>query len=87
MRWLLISLILLGLLVAALGMFERAVQVNQWSSLIASAQEAGVLQNATFAQRLQTLPRSPVTTVITVFGALITILAMWGFAIHDRSKK
>ena len=86
MRWILVALALLGLLVAALGMFERSVQVNQWSSLIAWAQETGVLQNERFAQRLGKLPPSPFTTVITLVGTAITLLAMWCLSIQDRSK-
>ena len=87
MRWILIALVLLGLLVAALGVFERATQVSQWSSLIAAAQETGVIHNEEFARRLETLPQSPVTTVITVVGAMMTVLAMWCLSIHDRSNK
>ena len=87
MRWMLIALVLLGLLVAALGVFERAVQLNKWSSLIASAQDAGVLQNEAFSRRLQTLPPSPFTTIITLIGAVMTILAVSCLSIHGRSRK
>ena len=86
MRSLLIVFLCLGFLVMILATVERGAQVSQWSSLIAWAQEAGVLQNEKFAQHLNKLPRSPFTTAITGTGLLICILAIWRLIKETRPK-
>lgn len=86
MRSLLITFLCLGFLVMGLGILERAAQVSQWSSVVAWAAEAGVLQNEKFAQHLEKLPGSPFSTAIVGTGLVICVLAIWRLVKETRAK-
>jgi hypothetical protein len=86
MRLLFITFLCLGVLVMILAAAEMGAQVSRWSSLIAWAQETGVLQNEKFAQHLSQLPSSPFTTAIIGTGLLICILAIWRLIKETRPK-
>jgi hypothetical protein len=86
MRSLLITFLCLGFVVMLLGMAERSFQVSQWSSLVARAQETGVLENKQFERRLHELPHSPFTLAITGAGFAICVLAIWRLIKETRPK-
>ena len=79
----------LGIVVMGLSAFERAVQVNRWSSLVGTAAETGVLKNEKFAERLNALalPGTPFINVLFGTGLVISVLAIWRLVIETRSKK
>ena len=76
----------LGFLVMVLGILDRVAQVQQWSSVIAWAQEAGVPQNEKFAQRLNELPGGHFSGAIIGAGLAIFVLAVWRLVKETRPK-
>ena len=86
MRLLLITFLCLGFVVILFGIAERSFQFSQQSSLITSAQEAGVLQNEKFAQRLNQLSDSPFSLGIIGTGLVICVLAICRLVRETRPK-
>jgi hypothetical protein len=77
MRVTLLAIFGLGLLVAALGLLDRAAQIDQWSSLFELAAQTRSLEYELVFHHLDRIPRTPYTVPIVAVGLATSCLAMW----------
>ena len=77
----------LGMIVALLSVLDHSMQVQAWSAVVADASSAGALPHPALAKRLEGLPPSAVSTVLTLTGAAITIIAAVTLTWENRPKQ
>ena len=77
----------LGMVVAVLSVLDHTMQVQAWSSVVADASSAGALADPALAKRLERLPPSGISTVLTLTGAAISIIAAVRLTLENRRKQ